>query len=493
MADDDFKRRNEQLAKELLETLSTPGTSPERLAYEEQKEREDKAALEDYYRRTGQAKDTAPRARSTTEMLFAASLEPCPRCGTREPAKLELRGSGTRWSITGPCPRCQTTRTYAWDTEGHPNQGKVLPRQLGDERPSQIIRVGQLIAELDRLLPLVREPQGLQPIEWRASLAAIDRAITCLYELLKFVPQGTQLIPDTKLTDDERADRSARRERFQRAWLQGELDRLLALAKRYGADAPRIWALEEPAEPAPARGAVDRTSLMAHEQWVRAGKSGAGRLDVVGYDARGLRLAGVQFEGARLERIKLDRAYLDAARMAGVELVDASATEATFTSVDFRGATLRGGTFERAALALAVFDAALVDETSFAGANLERTTWAGASVTAASFDGAVLGNAWLDGGRFRGCTFRKADLRLLTEGIRCTTRGAVFEDCDLRFTRWDGRDVSGATFVRCKLHGITGTPAALADLRIEDADLSPDGDGSDLGDAEHVLALWGVS
>ena len=137
-----------------------------------------------------------------------------------------------------------------------------------------------------------------------------------------------------------------------------------------------------------------------------------------------------------------------------------------------------------------MFDKALVDETTFEGANLDRSTWAGASVTAASFDNCVLGNAWLDNGTFRGCTFRKADLRLLTEGIKCTTAGAVFEDCDLRFTRWDGRNLDGATFIRCKLGGMTGTPASFANVRIVDADLSVNGDGSDLGDTDDVLALW---
>jgi uncharacterized protein YjbI with pentapeptide repeats len=98
----------------------------------------------------------------------------------------------------------------------------------------------------------------------------------------------------------------------------------------------------------------------------------------------------------------------------------------------------------------------VIDETSFEGANFDRSTWAAATATAASFDGVVFGNAWLDAGQFRGCTFRKADFRLLTDGIKCTTRGAVFEDCDLRFTRWDGCNLDGATFIRCKLAGITG-------------------------------------
>ena len=66
----------------------------------------------------------------------------------------------------------------------------------------------------------------------------------------------------------------------------------------------------------------------------------------------------------------------------------------------------------------------------------------------------------------------------------------MFEDCDLRFTRWDGRDVSGATFVRCKLHGISGVPVGMENVHVEDPNLSVDGNGSDIGDVEDVIALW---
>ncbi|HTE56517.1 MAG TPA: pentapeptide repeat-containing protein [Kofleriaceae bacterium] len=492
--DDDLKRRNQQLAKDLLESLQEPGTSPERAAYEAEKDAADGAALEAYYRRTGQVKDPVAKARSATEMLFAASLLPCPHCETTEAPKLDLVGSGTSWSVTGTCPRCTSRRSHAWTTEGNPLQAKVGVRQLGDERPSAIIRVGQFVSELDRVRPqLPPSPENLQPIEWRASLAMVERALTVLHELLKFVPAGATMIPDMKLDEAEREDRASRSERYQRAWLEGERGRVLALREEYTQDAPRIWALEKPAEPPPSRGALDRPSLTAHAAWVRAGQRGEGRLDVVGFDAKGSRLGGVELSGARLERVVLDHAVIDAVQLHDAELVDVSVRGAVATSLKVKHAHVIRGSFAQAQLAIAAFDGAVIDGTSFEGANLERSTWANANVTAASFDNANLGNAWLDAGRFRGCTFRKADFRLITQGIRCTTRGSVFEDCDLRFTRWDGRDLSGATFVRCKLAGISGIPAALANVRIEDPDLSADGNGSDIGGADDVLALWADS
>jgi uncharacterized protein YjbI with pentapeptide repeats len=490
---DDLQRRNKQLARELLEGLGKPGTGPEREAYEARKEEEDKAALEDFYRRTGQARDTRPRARTTHEMMFAASLEPCQHCGSAEPAKLDLVGSGESWTLAGPCPSCKKVRSHTWLTEGQPLHGKYPPRQLGDARPSQIIRVGQFMAELDRQLARIREePESLQAREWRASEAAIHRALTCLYELLKFVPAGMKLIPDTRLTEDERRDRTARRERFTQAWLQGEIDRLQALFQRYIADAPRIWKLEEQDRPVltPARGAINRDTLRAHEAWVRGRGQGAERLDCVGYNARGLRLGAVLFEGARLERVDFDRANLGGARMQRCELRDLSVREANAESLQLTGATLAGGTFERSVLALAVFNDAKVDGTSFTESNLDRTTWAGATVSGARFERVLFGNAWMDGGRFRGCDFQGADFRPRTDlPKRPTAAGALFEDCDLRGTKWEGRDLSRASFIRCRFAGASGKPAAMANVTLQEPDLSEAGDGSRVGTAEDVLAL----
>jgi uncharacterized protein YjbI with pentapeptide repeats len=55
------------------------------------------------------------------------------------------------------------------------------------------------------------------------------------------------------------------------------------------------------------------------------------------------------------------------------------------------------------------------------------------------------------------------------------TVGVRFEDCDLRETDWAGRDLSGATFTRCKLMGAHGAPKAAAGCIVEDCDLDEAG------------------
>ena len=190
-----------------------------------------------------------PRARTLAEMDFAASLEPCPCCGSRGEIELDLIGDGDRWTLSGKCPRCEAPRAFTFRTFGDPLKGAYQWRHLGDERPSQILAPGQLIAEIDRLLPRIRtEPEELEPTEWRASTAANERRVTCLLELAKFLPSDADAIPDVAVTAEERAARRARPERYTRSWITSELDRALALSERYTADAPRIWNLEERGE-----------------------------------------------------------------------------------------------------------------------------------------------------------------------------------------------------------------------------------------------------
>ncbi|MDB4964073.1 MAG: hypothetical protein JWP01_4072 [Myxococcales bacterium] len=235
---DDAAERTKQLAKKLLEALDAP-TDPEKEARLAEKEARDKEALEKYYRETNQPPPAkAQRARSVEEMRFAMSLEPCPACQTARVPDYALVGQGDRWSLTGSCVRCQQPRSREFVTVASPPPSVSVRGQLGGDSPSEILRPGQLLAELDRVTPQVRvDPAQVSDIERQASAGAIERALTCLTELLKFIPPRTQLIPDTRLTPDERDDRKARRERYSRDWLTSERDRLLALATQTGARA----------------------------------------------------------------------------------------------------------------------------------------------------------------------------------------------------------------------------------------------------------------
>jgi uncharacterized protein YjbI with pentapeptide repeats len=66
--------------------------------------------------------------------------------------------------------------------------------------------------------------------------------------------------------------------------------------------------------------------------------------------------------------------------------------------------------------------------------------------------------------------------------------GAVFECCDLRGVIFTAAELTGATFRACKVAGARGKPSATDGWTVIDADFSDTGDGSDLGDAEDLLA-----
>lgn len=71
----------------------------------------------------------------------------------------------------------------------------------------------------------------------------MDRAATCLVELLTSIPDGVDAVPDAGLDGAGRADRHARPEHYARDWLTVESDRYLELIERSIAQAPRIWSL----------------------------------------------------------------------------------------------------------------------------------------------------------------------------------------------------------------------------------------------------------
>jgi uncharacterized protein YjbI with pentapeptide repeats len=491
----EMERRSKELAQRLLDTLepSDPKRVAERAAFEAEKEREDKAALEDFYVRTGQtAPEQIKRARSIHEMHFAASLAPCPKCGTRIGAEqLHFAVKDEAWALTGDCPRCGTPRAFTFRTYGDPLTAPTPRDELGGPQPSEIISPSRWIAEIDRLLPLLRaDPKQLGIDEWKANRDANQRLLVTLNELVKFVPAGATEIPTALLDADEDADRGARPERYQRVWIEEQRAHVLELRARNVADLPRIENLERGGKAAATVVELDRAALRAHEKWIEGGKRGKGRLVLAGTSAIGAKLGPASFAGAELEDVDFTDADLGYATFDGAQLRNVRCTDANLASASFKGAKIDGGTFTAARLQLAKLDDTEIDGATFGEADFDRSQWHGAKIVRARFDGAEFGNAELDGATFVRCDFRRANFAPTSPRPNPTTRGTRFEDCDLRGTRWEGRDLSGAEFIRCKLDGILGRPAAADDIEIEDPDLSLEGDGSDIASAEEVLAIW---
>ncbi|HSD86457.1 MAG TPA: hypothetical protein VLB44_03045 [Kofleriaceae bacterium] len=176
-------------------------------------------------------------------MRYAASLVPCPTCGAPAPTKLDFYGDPRMWSLAGRCPSCNEPRNFNFYSDGDPLKLPMSPRhQLGGPEPSRVIRPSQFLGVLEKLEPeLQTEPSQIPVATWAAQSATTDRAVTAAIELCKFLRPGDDAIDERFLTDEDRAFRRAQPERYTRAWLEKQRDRLVARANRFKADAPRVW------------------------------------------------------------------------------------------------------------------------------------------------------------------------------------------------------------------------------------------------------------
>jgi uncharacterized protein YjbI with pentapeptide repeats len=392
-------------------------------------------------------------------MEFVAGMRPCEVCGCWEPVRWQTTGSGSVWTVSARCPRCAGERAYVFQGEFSLFEAQPRAGELGGVDPSRLVDARALAAEHERAAQ---------------DDALLERALVALTELAKFIPVGAQRVPSTH--DEPRS------ERYTRVWLATELGRLRTRVQEVADHAARRSALLPP------RGTIDRDALDAHFKWVRRGKTGQGRLDVVAYDGRALKLDGIDLSGARLEAVRLLRGVLEFIQLRDAELVDVDFTQAQLGSAKLGGALVRGGRFEAALLGLAEFDRAHVVGCTFARAWLDRSTWRDALVEDTSLRQARFGDSLLDGARFVRCDMYDADLRPKHPRIEATSRGTVFDQCDFRAAEFAGRDLSNATFLACRFGGARGAPATTEGWTVEAADLSTAGDGSQTGGASDLLA-----
>jgi hypothetical protein len=184
-------------------------------------------------------------------MYFAISLDPCPKCGAiLSSDDLKLAGENDAWALYGDCPGCRDPRAFPFRTYGEPWKSPCPKFELGGPEPSQIIRPGQFVAEIEKLLPAIRpDPTVLGLEEWRTSREANHRLGTLLLELRKFVPAGAAAIPREELSSEDARDWEAHPERYGRSWMEELLARQNAMTERIVKDVPRISALEREARP----------------------------------------------------------------------------------------------------------------------------------------------------------------------------------------------------------------------------------------------------
>jgi len=226
-----------------------------------------------------------------------------------------------------------------------------------------------------------------------------------------------------------------------------------------------------------------------HDLWLD--DKGGKRLHVIGIDATGAKLSALDLTAAIFEDVTLDRADVSFTRLHAAKLTNVRARGAGFASAMIAGTTLSRCDLSAAGMSIANLGDATIEDCDFSGADLERTTWYRSKVTRCTFAGAVMTDIGIDKAVFTDCDFRGADLGIVKQGLLGTSMDATFVRCDLRDTNWYGRDLFRVRLVDCKLAGIRGKPH-LEQTVIERPDLSPAGDGSQVGTARDVMLQWGI-
>lgn len=104
----------------------------------------------------------------------------------------------------------------------------------GDENPSSILGPGELLAWSDRVAMTVPSAtDSLTPTQRQEARRRLEIAAECVVEVLKFLPQGESMVPQTAFQSE--ADRAMQRtepNRFARARLEALVGTYRGLASR---------------------------------------------------------------------------------------------------------------------------------------------------------------------------------------------------------------------------------------------------------------------
>jgi uncharacterized protein YjbI with pentapeptide repeats len=195
----------------------------------------------------------------------------------------------------------------------------------------------------------------------------------------------------------------------------------------------------------------------------------------------------IDASGQTIVDVSVESIDLRGARFAGATLRDVDACRSMLDELNAEDVTLRGVQAIAASMRRADLRRCLAEHSDFSWANLQRSNLRAANVFWCSFTGSTMNDMLCDDVLFIECDLRGADLS--AAGPCATSVGARFVRCDLRSTKWSGRDLGGVTFHDCRMHGVSGTVLATG-ADIVRPDLSPNGDGSMIATASEVANLW---
>ncbi|GAB1640875.1 hypothetical protein [Krasilnikovia sp. MM14-A1259] len=170
-----------------------------------------------------------PLARTSAEAHLYLELHGCD-CGERtftpDSAVVVLDNGDLGRRYTGTCPRCGATRDYTFRLPAEPVPAAGF--SYGGAEPSELIDPGEWLTVSDAYADQApAQAAGLSPDQARHAQAVLARAVAALDEVLKFIPDGAEAVPESAFVTGP-GQEAYRREpgRFRR-------DRLAAVRHAY--------------------------------------------------------------------------------------------------------------------------------------------------------------------------------------------------------------------------------------------------------------------
>ena len=228
-----------------------------------------------------------------------------------------------------------------------------------------------------------------------------------------------------------------------------------------------------------------RINTEAHEDWVKRGFTGEGRIveennNLAEFDGRVLgELQRIRLVGCKLNNSK----FLDAIFDEG-EIIDCNWNNSYFCDSRFDRAQIQNCDFVEVNFGHAALREVRVEGGNWSKSNCDKTRLQKAQINGVKFRYSTLRNAKLNEAKLVNCDF------LQTNFTQADATSTVFINCDFGGANMNQIKLDNTTFKNCNFFGSYSDLETLESVNIINADMSYDASNSRIVGAEEVLSYW---
>ena len=221
-----------------------------------------------------------------------------------------------------------------------------------------------------------------------------------------------------------------------------------------------------------------------HRQWLKAGATGSGRIDLEEKNLTEAIVRGVDLTKARFVKCDLSYSTISSSDFIEAEITECVWQNSLLHSVDFDRASIEECSFKDTYFGITHFISTKVKGGDWKRSDLDKSTWTGAVVKNVCFQRVNLWRSKLHGAHFINCDFRDGNL------MSVKADNAVFENCDFRGVYLRSFRFNNTKFINCGFHGCVGNPKFEGDCILIEPDLSESFDGTAIVEPEQLIKQW---